>query len=52
LEPKPGDDYFAKFEPLKAPSTGGLYLHEGDRWPSLAIPSPNRNSIHASSRRI
>ncbi len=31
LEPKPGDVYFAKFEPRKAPPTDGLYLHEGDR---------------------
>ena len=31
LEPKPDNPYFAKFEPLKAPSANGLYLHEGDR---------------------
>ena len=31
LETKPADPYFAKFEPLKAPPTDGLLLHEGDR---------------------
>lgn len=31
LEAKPDDPYFAKFEPVKAPGTAGLYLKEGDR---------------------
>jgi lysophospholipase L1-like esterase len=31
LETKPADPYFAKFEPLQAPPTDDLYLHEGDR---------------------
>src|SRR5665213_453215 len=29
--PKPNDAYFARFEPVKAPTTDGLCLHEGDR---------------------
>ncbi len=31
LENKPGDPYFAKFEPVKAPRTEGLALKQGDR---------------------
>ncbi|MEI9865971.1 MAG: SGNH/GDSL hydrolase family protein [Limisphaerales bacterium] len=31
LESKPGDPYFAKFEPLKAPAPDGLLLQPGDR---------------------
>lgn len=31
LETKPADPYFAKFEPVKAPPTDGLYLKTGDR---------------------
>lgn len=31
FEAKPDNAYFAKFEPLKAPPTDGLYLHPGDQ---------------------
>jgi len=31
LEPKPAADYFAKFQPVKAPAPAGLLLKKGDR---------------------
>lgn len=31
FETKPDDPHFAKFEPVKAPATRGLYLKKGDR---------------------
>ena len=30
LESKPDDNYFSKFQPIKAPSSSGLFLKEGD----------------------